>query len=99
MRGPSPAPSSSGRGGGRLTPLGDGPSPTLMPAAAVVPLDNGPVDTSSMTRVGATVLVEAGAALVGLAVVVPGGSPQALRAGFRSLAAYLRMPFRRLSMR
>ena len=91
--------SSSGGGEDRRTPLGDGPSPTLTPAATVAPLDNGPVDTSSMTGVGATVFVEAGAALVGLAVVGPGGSPPALRAGFRSLAAFLKMPFRRLSMR
>ena len=97
--GPSSLSSSSGESEERRPPLGDGPSPTLTPAATVAAVVKGPVDTSSITGVGATLGVGVEAAPVGLAVVGPGGSPPALRGGFRSLAAFLRIPFRRVSMR
>ena len=84
---------------GRRPTLGNGPSPTLTPAVTVAALAKGPADTSSITGVGTTFGVEVGAVPVGLAVAGPGGSPPALRRGFRSFAAFLQMPFRRVSMR
>ena len=97
--GSSPVSSSSCWGVGRRPTLGDGPSPTLTPADTAAALVRGPVDTSSMTGVGATFGPEVGAATVDPAVACPGGSPPALRGGFRSLAASLRMPLLRVSMR